>query len=549
MPTKDIPSTIKRKDGKVVCTEHGAEEVGMYCKKCGVLACASCVEIRHRSHDIVSVKNQAIEDRKTLMRTLPGIKQTFVPSLRDNLKSIKETRDTSKTEFSKLIEHINARSLELIKEIHNVRDRIIQECKSNQEKTTTFLNDTETKITNGIIALEKATKSCEEVLKQDRPDRNAELVLERIELDHNLDEFHNKSPKMAFPIFHPGIHDENMIKHIFGGLKGQFKRDLDAVIPFRKMSGMTRKLKPNIVSSFRYRTDIRTMCVVDPTTAWLVPISQYNELVKVDRTGREFERRTTGFQIYDLTLTTNQLLLATNAERKSLIQINEDGSYKEVTDLPLRPRGLSSCKNGDLLLCLCDAVDFPIHKEGKRQVVRLDKKYFTKLTIESYDGHRSFTLPDRVCENVNGDICIIDRTGGGNSHLSVFTGKGKFLFSYPDDQLEQQEQIIPNNILKKHSFRDVCCDSLGNIIISDEKYNEIVVLTKHGGKKCLLTHRLQRTGGLNIMPHFYRPSNLGLDSDGKLWVLQKQGITVVDLYSNWTPAISRVPIMANTPRQ
>jgi ligand-binding sensor domain-containing protein len=88
---------------------------------------------------------------------------------------------------------------------------------------------------------------------------------------------------------------------------------------------------------------------------------------------------------------------------------------------------------------------------------------------------------------------------------------------------------------------------LGNIIISDEKSSEIIVLTKHGGRKCLLTNRLQRVG-LNLTPHFYRPSSLGLDSDGKLWVLQKQGITVVDLYSQWMPTVPRPPLIANTPR-
>jgi hypothetical protein len=46
----------------------------------------------------------------------------------------------------------------------------------------------------------------------------------------------------------------------------------------------------------------------------------------------------------------------------------------------------------------------------------MDKDYVIKLTIESYEGGRLFTLPDRVAENVNGDICVIDRTGGGNSH-------------------------------------------------------------------------------------------------------------------------------------
>ncbi|CAG2190152.1 unnamed protein product [Mytilus edulis] len=457
--TKDIPSNVKIKDGKVICTEHGQQEVGMYCKKCGVLVCTGCIEFRHRSHEIVSVKSQAVEDRKLLLRTIPGLKQTFIPSLKDNLKSIKESRDSTKAEFSKLIEQINARSLELIKEIHKVRDRMIQECKANQEKTTTFLNETESKTLNGISTLEKSMKYCEELLRQERADRNAEIILERIDLDSNLDEFPNKSPKLGYPNFHPGLNDENVLKHMFGGFRGQFKRDFDAVIPYTKLTAITKKLKPNIVAAFKYKTDIRAMCIVDVNTAWLVPISQYNELVKVDRSGRELERRSTGFQVYDFTLTKNQDILATNSENKSLIQLTDDGGHKEVADLPLRPRGLSAYV-----------------------------------------------------------------------------------------ELELQEQIIPAKIQKKHSFRDVCCDSLGNIIISDEKYNEIVVLTKHGGKKCLLTHRLQRTGGLNINPHFYRPSCLGLDGDGKLWVLQKQGITVVDLYSQWMPGYSRQPLTSNTPR-
>jgi hypothetical protein len=547
MPTKEVPNIIKKKDGKVICSEHGEEEVGMYCKQCGALVCSGCIEIRHRSHDILSVKSQALEDRKTLMRLIPGIKQNVIPSLRDNIKVIKESRDSTKAEFGKLIEQINERSLELIKEIRIVRDHMIQDCKSNQEKTTAFLNETEAKILNGIHVLEKSMKSCEDVLRHERADRNSEIVLERIELDSTLEEYPNKSPKLGFPVFQAGLSDENVMKHMFGGFRGNFKYDFDPNIPFRKYSAMAKKLKPNIVSSFKYKTDIRAMCIVDTNSVWLAPINQYNELVKVDRTGRELERRNTSFQVYDIAITNSQILLATNAVKKSLMQITEDGIQKEVADLPLRPRGLYACKNGDILLCLCDAVDFPIHKDGKRQVVRMDKDYVIKLTIESYEGGRLFTLPDRVAENVNGDICVIDRTGGGNSHLCVFSSIGKFRYSYPDISFEQQEQAIPGHALKKHSFRDVCCDSLGNIIISDEKSSEIIVLTKHGGRKCLLTNRLQRAG-LNLTPHFYRPSSLGLDSDGKLWVLQKQGITVVDLYSQWMPTVPRPPLIANMPR-
>jgi hypothetical protein len=80
--------------------------------------------------------------------------------------------------------------------------------------------------------------------------------------------------------------------------------------------------------------------------------------------------------------------------------------------------------------------------------------------IESGDlNNVEYTIPDRIVENSNGDICIIDRTGGGNSRLLVLNKDGSLKFVYPN---ESEYDYIPNSPTKKISLSDVCCDTFSN---------------------------------------------------------------------------------------
>jgi hypothetical protein len=145
--------------------------------------------------------------------------------------------------------------------------------------------------------------------------------------------------------------------------------------------------------------------------------------------------------------------------------------------------------------------------------------------IESGDlNNVKYTIPDRIVENSNGDICIIDRTGGGNSRLLVLNKDGSLKFVYPN---ESEYDYIPNSPTKKISLSDVCCDTFSNIFVADEKNNEVIILNSNGDEVVRFSKLLKKKGHLNIVA----PSQIVIDRTGRLWIVMQGKVLVFDLYS------------------
>ncbi|KAK3096657.1 hypothetical protein FSP39_002153 [Pinctada imbricata] len=82
-----------------------------------------------------------------------------------------------------------------------------------------------------------------------------------------------------------------------------------------------------------------------------------------------------------------------------------------------------------------------------------------------------FTLPKRLAQNLNLDICVVDYTDKeSNSRLLVITATGKVRFIYNGQ----------SSLQRKFAARDVCCDNRGRILVVDLHNNAVHLLREDG---------------------------------------------------------------------
>ena len=170
----------------------------------------------------------------------------------------------------------------------------------------------------------------------------------------------------------------------------------------------------------------------------------------------------------------NSDVFVTDWKNMSVSRLSPSGSVSTVfsTD-PLIPLGICKTMDGGLLVTLIDTEPglYQPNSDSRRLVRHVT---MTGDVIREYeyqeDGQtRLFTWPDRVTQNGNTDICVINRTSNSTSELLIFSYSGslKSLYSAQDQG-------------QKYKLADVVCDSYCQIIVSELLSSSVHLLSPDG---------------------------------------------------------------------
>ena len=521
---QSLNSIQRKKGGDVVCQYHDDAHVVMFCKTCDQLVCDECIKSSHKPHDLEAINKQALEDKAQLSSQIPLVKNTTIPGLKEHIKSIGQTKDKSVKDFEQLANKIVTRTNDLIRNIEKSRDHMLQLCRRDQEKARTFLTELEENMTNGIEALEQSLSAAEEVVKTGSSKAPA-LIQSRLRLHWDIQEFKKRHAQIEIPEFISGSSYDNSIEQMIGVFSGALHlKTSEELLSKNLLKGKpfsTWKVRPTLMAVLPLKYDIRSASSVKSDTMLMVPVTRKRLLITMSSNGRTRETEMAEHRIYDMSHSIGNEFIATDADSKTIFKFKLDGTVVDKKELRSIPRGIHVCKNGDILMCQCDSVDFKTIR-SRPKIVRMDEKM---RPIESGDlNNVEYTIPDRIVENSNGDICIIDRTGGGNSRLLVLNKDGSLKFVYPN---ESEYDYIPNSPTKKISLSDVCCDTFSNIFVADEKNNEDIILNSNGDEVVRFSKLLKKKGHLNIVA----PSQIVIDRTGRLWIVMQGKVLVFDLYS------------------
>lgn len=133
----------------------------------------------------------------------------------------------------------------------------------------------------------------------------------------------------------------------------------------------------------------------------------------------------------------------------------------------------------EFLVTLRESEKYQVYTHSRRLIRHVK---FNGDVIREYEYHkdgqtRLFTLPYRVIQNRNTDICVVNKTSGSSSEPMILSSSGCV------NVVSRGQAVV-----KKCLFCDVVCDSHSNIILSDMKNGQNHFLSPNGEfAKYLLT--------------------------------------------------------------
>lgn len=286
--------------------------------------------------------------------------------------------------------------------------------------------------------------------------------------------------------------------------------DTPRVKPEIKTTVMTTKLKPNILQGvidkkLEFDADIpsvNAICCDEKNSVWVGcwNRSPVRSLTCHDKIEPKEQYDT---PVSDMTVMPSGDILFTKFGDCAIKKLSrKDGTITTFRGcMPLYPEGIHVTRSGNILVTVVDASNFLVTKTTTRKVVKMNDAGKVIKEIEyGSRGLKFFILPYRVTENVNGDICVVNRTGVYLGQIVVLDKEGNLKFTYDGNPSQHCNDFIPMSI---------ACDNNGCIIVADPSDYAIHILDKTG----ILLQYLN-SNKIGISP----PLSVCVDQKGFLWV-------------------------------
>jgi hypothetical protein len=185
---------------------------------------------------------------------------------------------------------------------------------------------------------------------------------------------------------------------------------------------------------------------------------------------------------WDFCVTDTGDVYFTDGKAGTIGRLTPSGSVSTaVSTHPLLPITICQSVDGGLLVTLQDSESglYELDSYSRRLVrhVALNGDVIHEYEYQEDGQTRLFTLPLRVKQNGNSDICVVNKTSDDTGHMVILSSSGRVRSVYYRD-----------NLNKDFCPHDVECDSRFNILVTDI-YNHLIHLLSPGGEflKFLLT--------------------------------------------------------------
>lgn len=453
-----------------VCSFHPEEELDHYCKTCDRALCEDCIKQDHRDHDWCKLKKVAQNIRRLASDKITEIINQEIPKIESNFKAIAEVKARNKETKTDKTSRIKHREKELVSAVKVITDSLIKELSdSDSGKGELSVESEEDK---NITSLQSLVAYFKE--NKDLADDSIVVKLHE-KIRNRLSSIEVRDPHIAedHVEFDEGQVDVHSLERMFGRV---VREKLHSRLLGEEIEGRT------LTKLFNFQV----------TSNPIISLSEKSleETWVYGRNGREIKLCNTDggvarkYELGDIAirdfvrLDNGDLIIADSINRVLSRWSIKDGEIKTLTNLsPFEPLGVALSLKKELLVGMKD-------RFNTRRIVQ--KMAINGRVLHSYEyeeGHREwikyylFNSPDRVAENFNRDICVVDTMSRNTGRLLIITEAGKLRVIYEGQ-----------NLGRMFKPSDVCCAKNSEIIISDPRNNAVHVLDKDGSfQRFLLT--------------------------------------------------------------
>ncbi|XP_033728242.1 uncharacterized protein LOC117317533 [Pecten maximus] len=484
-------SIIRNQKVTVPCNKHSDAVAESYCKVCDELACVSCVCSRHLGHQLKPVEDSIETKKQELVEMLDILTENYIPKLHQRIISNKHFSRKYEDRIDELMNEIKTRETKIQTLLRNTSAANITTLRNHRKQQQETSSRIEAEWDDRLVNIRDLVKQGHTVCT---PDKAFKVVKD---LRSTLKSLDAALEELQGTILTPTLADSqdmslDMVTEMLG------------TITTTEDSSDERPQRENLElnTTFKFsKNSIWALVTHGDGSAWIAA-HEDSTIRLVTKTGVVLRSVTLSTKVYDITVNADGNLLISAVHDSHVWQLSSNRDITRFVKFKdMYPCGLFASPKGHVFVGLVRGGLPDKHADSRQFVVKISAKGSVLQRFEKDEaGNALYSLPYRICENANDDVCVVDWTDSAEARLVVTDQTGKLNFIYTGFKEDA------------HSFRPggIACTPAGMILVCDI-YRDIIHLL-NGGGQCVMLLNSQRLGGL------YGPCDISLDADGYLWV-------------------------------
>ena len=464
-----------------VCSFHPEEELDHYCKTCERALCEECIKLDHRDHDWYKLKKVAQDIKDSASDKITEIINQEIPKIESNLKAIAEVEEKNKEAKTEKINRIKHRENELIAAVKVISDSLIKDITESRfsegEQHAKAEEDKNIASLQSLVAYYNENRQNLDGVAILRLQEKIRILLSRVRM-------HDPVRSEDHVEFDEGQIDIHSLERMFGLVVRESSQNLAVDIEGTTLTEQFNfQVTANPITSLSEKSLEQT---------WVY--GRNDKEIKLCNTDggvvRKFELGDTVIRGF-VRLDNGDIIIADGVNRVLSRWSNKDGDIKTLTNLsPFEPLGVALSHRKELLVGMKDRFN------TRRIVQRMAINARVLHTYEYEEGHREwikyylFNSPDRVAENFNRDLCVVDSLSRNTGRLLIISEAGKLRVIYEGQ-----------NLGRMFKPSDVCCSKNSEIILGDPRNNAVHVLDKDGTFQRFLLTDCSYPSALRLTPN------------------------------------------------
>ncbi|KAK3102652.1 hypothetical protein FSP39_012904 [Pinctada imbricata] len=439
-----------------LCEEHHQKELHAYCNTCEKKICSSCIKVEHNQHDWETITEIVRAKKRSLPEECKEIRANHIPVLEEEIERFERQIQRGEAAFEQNKSVLNSSRQSYVDQINNLFDARIDECRQKHEKATTIYRKYRDGLKQKKEYLEMMTTALDKDINT-LPDHDildmAKDMKDELEkaLSYTADKY------TCTTMYVPGQMNVQALEDMIGEIQNvsvEEKYDIN-----------------------RYFESIHSINPVSDTNAWIMTLAD-NFAKLLNRTGEEIKTMSTPCDEI-VVLGSAAFVLINELQHLLSVLMGDESIETTICTKQLLPIFISKTANDEILVALRDEGDnFDLITTSRRIIQRMT---LTGEVVQTYefreDGKtRLFTIPTRMTENKNTDICVVNWLMKESGELIVLKKDGRVKFTYRGEELKSE----------KFDPVDVECDEKCRILFTEVHSGAIHMLSAEGMFLCTL---------------------------------------------------------------
>ncbi|XP_078337133.1 uncharacterized protein LOC144626615 [Crassostrea virginica] len=436
----------------LICEKHELMPIDVTCEDCEEFICSKCAKEDHKDHNWDTISTAATLRTRGLLKAMTKIKEKDIRQIDEHIQKASQQMEENKkryeSEVLKLQKHYDA-MVETLDKIKKKHEKILKDSlerkNADVSKAKSSLEEKKKKVLQRVKSMKEEGSTMTDII----------LIKTHRELTKFISIDVDYKQRSDFLLRHEGgDFNEAMLESMMG-------QTFDA-----------EQITVTETDSFQWGED--PICDLEAMneSSCLLSNTEFQNVVQVSKSGKKEKQFSVG--VSGVCVTDNNDVYVSDWKNRSISRLSSSGSVSPVfSTAPLAPVGICQTKDGGLLVTLRDTKSeyFQPNSDSRRLMrhVTLTGDVICEYEYQEDGQTKLFTAPERVTQNGNTDICVINTTSKINGELLILSFSGSLKSVYP-------KQEHRHNLC----FTDVVCDSYFNIIVSELQKSSVHLLSSDG---------------------------------------------------------------------